>query len=249
MSSGIKYIDLSHSLTSITQIYPSDPEFESTPHATHSKDGYSVQKLSLGTHTGTHIDAPYHFLAEGQTIDKIPLDHFVGEVMVIDLSGSDSFQVEEGAGSSTKLKARQRITWENLESHAQLMQPGCIVLINTGWSKAYYQTPAYLDHPYLAPKVASQLLAHGIRVVGVDTLNPDETPSSETGAECVDGFGFHDIFLGAGGLIAENITNLEELVVAQKRLPDEKWIVNLVPLNLTGADGSPIRAFAYNLPK
>lgn len=245
MPSTIKYIDLSHSLTSTTQIYPSDPVFQSIPHATHSKDGYSVQKLSLGTHTGTHIDAPYHFLAEGETIDRIPLDRFVGEVIVIDLSDGDSSQSKGGG----RLQERQRITWENLESHAHLMQPGRIVLINTGWSKAHYQTPVYYDHPYLAPEVATQLLAHGIRVVGVDTLNPDETPSSTSGVECADGFGFHEIFLGAGGLIAENVTNLEELITTQKTLPDDKWIVNLVPLNLTGADGSPVRAFAYNQSK
>ncbi|KAH9479731.1 Kynurenine formamidase [Psilocybe cubensis] len=235
-----QYIDLSHSLTSTTQIYPSDPEFQTLPHATHSKDGYAVQKLSLGTHTGTHIDAPYHFLAEGETIDKIPLDRFVGEAIVVDLSG------EESSHGKPQLHERQRITWESFETHTHLMHPGGIVLINTGWSKAHYQTSRYYDHPYFAPDVATQLLARGVRVVGVDTLNPDETPQSSSNSECPDGFGFHEIFLGAGGLIAENITNLEELIAAQKTSSDDKWIVNLVPLNLTGADGSPVRAFAYN---
>jgi len=245
MSFRTKYIDLSHPLTSSTQIYPSDPEFSCIPHAMHTKDGYCVHKLSMGTHTGTHIDAPYHFFADGRTVDKIPLKDFIGQAVVIDLSHGLISQDADDTQTSRTLKERDRITWEDLQPFSQGIHAGCILLINTGWSKAHYQTPTYFNHPYLVPDVASELLTRGIRVVGVDTLNPDETPSS--GVEGNDGFGFHEIFLDAGGIIAENLTNLEELIEAQKDSAEEKWIINLVPLNLAGADGSPVRAFAYNL--
>lgn len=242
MTSTTKFIDLSHSLSPETQIYPSDPEFTITPHAIHGKDGYCVHKLSLGTHTGTHIDAPYHFFAEGKTIDQIPLSQFVGEAVVIDLSPGLPSQT-----LTTGLQERDRVTWKDLEHHAEFMKPGSIVLINTGWSKAHYRTPKYIDHPYLASEVADELLSRGVRVVGVDTLNPDETPPSPE-VECPGGFKFHEQFLGGGGLITENVTNLEELIEAQRSTPSQKWIVNLMPLNLAGADGSPVRAFAYNIP-
>jgi len=238
MSFARRYIDLSHSLDSATVIYPGDPEYSMTPHASHMKDGYSVHRLSLGTHTGTHIDAPYHFFADEKTVEKIPIDDLIGPALVIDLSGS----IEE-----QPLNERERITWDHLRPYTHLMQPGCILLINTGWSKLHYKTPKYRDHPYIAPGVASELLEKGIRVVGVDTLSPDETPSSSSDHETADGFGFHEKFLGGGGLIAENVTNLEKLIEAQKSSQGRSWIVNLVPLKVVGGDGSPVRAFAYNL--
>jgi kynurenine formamidase len=225
------FIDLSHLLDSQTQIYPSDPTFSMSLHATHAPDGYSVHQLSFGTHTGTHIDAPYHFLASGATIEALPLSTFVGEALVIDISGAG-------------LQKREKITWAQLAEYAPQIANHRIVLINTGWSKAHYQSPAYLEHPYLAPDVATELLTLGVRLVGTDTLNPDETPAVGE-AEGAHGFGFHERFLGAGGIIAENLTNLEELSKAQRN--GERWVVNLVPLRLVGADGSPVRAFAYKV--
>ena len=103
--------------------------------------------------------------------------------------------------------------------------------------------PAYFAHPYLLPEVADALLARGVSLVGTDTLSPDETPAE--GAEGAHAFKFHEIFLGSGGVIAENLTNLEALIAAQRS--GGWWIVNLVPLRLDGADGSPVRAFAHNL--
>ena len=230
------FIDLSLPLDASTQVYPGDPLFSNTPHASFEKDGYSVRHLSLGTHTGTHIDAPYHFIAEGQTIDKTPLDQLVSEASVVDLS----------QGPVGGLTPRERITWARLEPYIEKssLQPGHILLINTGWSKLYYATDKYLHHPYFAPEVAHQLLSLGVKVVGTDTLSPDETLGSAGG----DGFGFHEAFLGAGGVIAENLTNLEALIEARNRnSPDGVWMVSLVPLRLIGADGSPVRAFAYSI--
>ncbi|KAF9558717.1 putative cyclase [Agrocybe pediades] len=249
MSFGRKYIDLSHSLDAGTVIYPGDPDYYMVAHASHIKDGYSVHKLSLGTHTGTHIDAPYHFFADEDTVEKILIGDLIGPVVVIDLSGLNSqggLLLEEGKDIQP-LNERERITWDYLQPYEHFLLPGRILLINTGWSKLHYKTPKYRDHPYLAPDVASELLTRGIRVVGVDTLNPDETPPSSDAPESADGFGFHEKFLGGGGLIAENVTNLEELIEAQKATPGTTWIVNLVPLKLVGGDGSPVRAFAYNL--
>ena len=196
----------------------------------------------MGTHTGTHVDAPYHFFKEGRKVDEIPLGEFVGEVVVIDLSGG----LETKDSNKRLLQERQRIAWDDMEPFAGGIRPGHLVLINTGWSKAHYGSTKYFNHPYFAPDVASELLSRGVRLVGVDTLNPDETPASE-GEETKDGFGFHEAFLGAGGIIAENLTKLEGLTEAQgASLPGEKWIGSLVPINLAGADGSPVRAYAYS---
>ncbi|KAF9463586.1 putative cyclase [Collybia nuda] len=224
MDGKASLLDLSHKLDSNVQIYPGDPAFSCSPFATVSKDGYSVHAVSLGTHTGTHIDAPSHFFADGKTIDQIPLSSLMGPLVKIDLTKSG-------------LEERQVITWEDhiaLTPAAAEIRVGVILLIQTGWA-AYWGTPKYFHHPFLSRDAAQRILDKGVKVVGFDTLNPDETPFEGVGGE--QGFGTHEVILGAGGVIAENLTGLE-------RIGDQNMIA-LIPLNLEGCDGSPIRAFAW----
>lgn len=84
-------------------------------------------------------------------------------------------------------------------------------------------------------------------MVGIDVPSPDETPRADGSTKSGDGFGFHESFLGSGGLIVENLANLGELIKAMKK-EEGRWAVSLVPLNLDGLDGSPIRAFAFRIP-
>lgn len=78
-------------------------------------------------------------------------------------------------------------------------------------------------------------------MLGVDTLNPDETPIGSEGTPGV-GFKVHEVVLGSGRVIAENLTNLGALCPAAS--PGKTWIVSLMPLKLQGCDGSPVRAYA-----
>ncbi|KAK7057710.1 putative cyclase [Favolaschia claudopus] len=209
-------VDLSHSLKTGMQVYPGDPTFNCMCVATIQKDGSAVRSLSMGTHTGTHVDAPSHFIVDGKSIDQVPLSTFIGPALVIDL---------------TTKSARQAITWEDLAPHASKMTKGVILLLHTGWSK-HWGTEKYLDHPFLERTAAEQIMATGIKVVGIDALNPDETPLDGNGT-----FGVHEVILGAGGIIAENLTNLH-------CLDGDNYTVQLIPLKIDESDGSPIRAFA-----
>lgn len=164
---------------------------------------------------GTHVDAPYHFFADGKKIHEIPLSTFIGNVLVIDL---------------TSKGAREVITWEDLAPYASKMHEGIIVLLYTNWS-AHWKTPKYYDHPFLAQGI----LASGVRVLGVDMLSPDETRTDGSMGEL--GFATHEVILGAGGVIAENLTNLSAIL-------GKDAVVSLIPLNIRGCDGSPIRAYA-----
>jgi len=170
-------------------------------------------------HTGTHIDAPYHFFTDGNKIDEIPLSTFIGQALVIDL---------------TIKGAREVITWNDLTPHSNKMHEGVIVLLFTGWC-THWGTQKYNDHPFISREAAEGIMATGVRVLGVDTLSPDETIVDGTNGEF--GFSAHKVILGAGGVIAENLTNLEALL-------GKDAIVSLVPLNIQGCDGSPVRAFA-----
>ncbi|KAG6866430.1 hypothetical protein C0991_004715 [Blastosporella zonata] len=214
-------VDLSHKLDSNVQIYPGDPQFTCRPCATIAEEGYSVHSITLGSHTGTHIDAPSHFFPGGATIDQIPLSSLFAPLVLIDLA-------------QRRLQERQMITWEDIKAFAELMRPGVILVVHTGWS-AHWGLPKYFEHPYLAKDAIEKIVERGVRIVGVDTLSPDETEYQGVGG--LHGFGAHEVILGAGGVIAENLTGLDKL--------EGQTHIALVPLNLEGCDGSPVRAFAW----
>lgn len=79
-------VDLTLELSEETPIYPGDPRVEVKRWATIEKDCYYMNALFLGEHSGTHVDAPAHFIAYGETIDQVPLEEFIGRGVVIDVS-------------------------------------------------------------------------------------------------------------------------------------------------------------------
>lgn len=213
-------IDLSHCVDDSTQIYPGDPKFSSCPVLTLDKDGFNVLSISLGTHTGTHVDAPSHSIRDGASITALDLSLFQGPALVIDVRGK---------------KPRGQIVWEDLQPYEPQMGEGKIVVLYTGWSK-YWKTPKYIDHPFLHRTAAEGLMKAGIRTVGMDSMSPDETVHE--GMVSTGTFVAHEIILSMGGVIAENLTNVEAIA-------NGNFTVSMMPLKLTAADGSPVRAVAW----
>jgi kynurenine formamidase len=147
-----------------------------------SGSGWDATRIQLSTHTGTHMDAPSHFIAGARTIEQTPLDVFTGAAQVISLSG---------------LEERQAIEPEDL---------GVItcrrVLVNTGWSDRVDDHDRYFNrYPYLSDDAARYLVEHGVQLVGVDTPSVDYHPPSAV----------HLAVLGSGGVIVENLSNLGQL--------------------------------------
>lgn len=215
---ALRIIDLSHTLgpTGMT-IWPGHPAFSSFKLQTKR----SVTVLSFGSHTGTHIDAPSHFIADGLAIDEVDLQRLFGRAVVVDVRGKG---------------ARERITWEDVKGCEDKLGEGVIVLLCTGWSR-YWGTDTYREHPFLDPDAARRLVERGVRVIGVDTLGPDEMKLD--GEEEAEGVSAHEVILGAGGLIAENLRGVEEVIGM------ERPIVSLLPIKIGGCDGAPIRAIAF----
>ncbi|KAI0710300.1 putative cyclase [Cerioporus squamosus] len=219
------FVDLTHHLNGDTQVYPGDPCYFCSPVLTIPKDGMNVQSISLGSHTGTHIDAPYHFVEEGLTVEQIPLSTFMGNAVVVDV---------------TSKGPKERIEWADISAHEDAirhkatLEHGVFVFLRTGWPQ-YWGTDKYHDHPFLERDAAKKLLELEVKVIGVDSLSPDETRLDGGTPD----FGVHEVVLGAGAILAENLTNLHAIQTGD-------WIVSLAPLKLDGCDGSPVRAFAWS---
>jgi len=216
-----RIVDLSHPINAETQVYPGDPVPKLTPATTIERDGYNVLQVSMGSQSGTHVDAPYHFLADGARIDAMNLSMFFGAATVVDVRG---------------LAPRSTIPWPQLEPSVAQMASGSILVLHTGWSR-HWRTPAYLDHPYLGQDAAEGIVAAGVRTVALDAMSVDETsaPGGEPG-----NYAAHDVLLGAGGAIVENLTNLDAVDFDQP-------LLSVLPIRLADADGAPVRAVALQL--
>lgn len=217
-----RIVDLSVPLDDDTPVYPGDPRAHLAVHSTVARDGFNLLAVSMGSQTGTHVDAPFHVDDDGARIDGMDLRLFVGPAVVVDAA---SWAGEAG------LAPRQRIGWEPFAAVADRLAPGVIVLLRTGWD-VHWGTPAYADHPYLDPHACERLLATGVRTLLLDALNPDPTPDVALPV--------HHLVAAAGGVIGENLRGLDQVT-----WPDP--FVSVLPLRLRDADGAPVRAVAMDL--
>ena len=180
--------DLSHPIDDRMPVYPGDPEVHLSAALTLDRDGVAVTEARMGSHTGTHVDAPSHTVAGGRSMAEVGLEELVGEALVLRVLGLGDGEVYD---------------WGLLEQSGPLPEAlPAIVIIDTGWAR-WFRDERRTRHPALAPGAARELLRRGMRVLAVDTLSPDPTGG--------DGFPVHEAVLGADRLIVENLCGLDEL--------------------------------------
>lgn len=150
---------------------------------------WQISTLHLGSHSGTHLDAPSHYIASGRSIDTFAPDRFIAPGIVVDARG---YAADTPIGAAV------------LDGYD--LQPGMIAVIRTGW-EAFWQNARYFQHPYLSVDLAYALVERRISLVAIDALNVDSTPGSGASA--------HAVLLGADLLIAENLCHLDALVCGQ----------------------------------
>jgi kynurenine formamidase len=181
--------DLSRALETGMQTYPGDPAVSVTDHAEFDADGYRVTALSMGSHTGTHVDAPSHTVADGETLGAYPVETFRFDAHLAD--------VRRGARAPIRVADLPAATGADL------------LVLRTGWDD-HWGTDRALDHPYLTAAAADWCVDHGYHVA-TDALNVDPTPGPNAAADEPSGFPAHAALLGAGRLIYENLRGLDRL--------------------------------------
>src|SRR5689334_5270981 len=137
-------------------VYPGNPEIRIEPQQAIAQGGSSnVSSLSIGSHTGTHVDAPKHFFDDGAGVDALPLDVLMGPAVLID------FPPTVMAVTEADLRTKE------LKGHTR-------VLIRTRNSSFIRDKPFHKDYTYLAPDGAAYLVSLGVRLVGVDYLSVEQ---------------------------------------------------------------------------
>ncbi|MDA0567342.1 cyclase family protein [Streptomonospora sp. S1-112] len=215
---ALRVVDLSRSIGPDTQPYPGDDPPVLEEAAVLAEHGYTSTRVHMGSHNGTHADAPFHFLADGPRLEELPLELFVCPAVVVDVTGRPD---------------RSPITAADLAPWAARLGPGTAVLVRTGWA-AHYGTDRYFDHPYLDGSAARLLTGAGVRTVGLDAPSPDPTPRP---GDPEPDWAAHLAVLGAGGTVVENLCRLEEVNFADP-------LFCALPIRLASGDGAPVRAVA-----
>jgi arylformamidase len=208
-----KAVDLTHELHNGMPIYPGDPSPSFVSYATLEKDGVNLTELTLGSHTGTHIDAPRHFILNGIGIDKIPPSKLVGEAYVADLS-------KKPIGSGITAQDLRKSLEERVEEDD-------IVAIYTGCSERWDDESIRRNYTYLAGDAAEYLVSKEVRAVGIDFLSVEKFQAQDPLA--------HKILLGNGIFIIESLSR------TIKQFVGKRILMICMPIKLQNGDGAPSR--------
>jgi kynurenine formamidase len=214
----MRLIDLSHPIEAGMITYPGLPGPAVSDHLSResSKQTYAagttfqIGRLEMVANTGTYVDAPFHRFEAGLDIGSLPLDRFA------DLPGL----LVDATGCGRALGA---------DLLAPLAFWGRAVLVRTGWD-AHWRTSRYGEgHPYLTSDAAQALVDWGAALVGIDSLNIDDTKDFERPV--------HTLLLAAGIPIVEHLTNLGAI-------PPGRFRFTAVPAPVRGMGSFPVRAYA-----
>jgi kynurenine formamidase len=215
----MRFVDLSHTITHGLVTYKGLPapiicdylsREDSRAFYAHGTE-FQIGKIEMVSNTGTYVDCPFHRYADGKDTSQVELDRFAelpGIVVRADYRVSQA--VDADAFRDRELRGRA-------------------VLVHTGWD-ANWNTERYFEgHPYLTEAAALYLRDCGVRLVGIDAMNIDDTSGRSRPV--------HSTLLAAEILIAEHLCNLAAL-------PDEGFTFTAVPPKLQGVGTFPVRAFA-----
>lgn len=181
----ISVIDLSHTIQLGMPVYPGTPTPRVVSVCTHNLHGFAEQELSITTHIGTHIDAPFHMLKEGKTLIDFSPDKFLGTAFKIcyNKEGEDLI--------------------ERIESKMANYGTPEFILLSSGWSENWGNKKYFMNFPLPNNDTINHIAGLKIKGLGIDTPSIDKVGA--------DVFRNHKCILGKEIIIIENLTNLQKL--------------------------------------
>jgi kynurenine formamidase len=228
-----RVVDMTYAINGKLPAWPGDDKtFEAQVVATPEKDGYLARSFWMLEHYGTHMDAPAHFPPGKFTLDQIPVAHFFGPAVVIDV------REETTKDPDYRLSTVRVEKWE--AAHGRIPS-GAIVMMRTGWASRWPDQARYrnmdangvMHFPGFSVESAKLLVARGAVGLGIDTLSIDYGASKD--------FEVHHVDLPAGLYNLENLANLDQL-------PEAGAFLIAAPIKLEGGSGGPVRVFALLPP-
>ena len=214
-----KYIDLSHTIEHGLVTYKGLPaplvcdylSRENSKNIYEEGTEFQIGKIEMVTNTGTYLDCPFHRFENGKDLSQIEIESFTDlEAIVVSVPFEDTLAISE-------------TFFENLDIKNKA------VLVHTGWAR-YWNSDAYFEnHPYLTAGAADFLKSSGVKLVGIDSHNIDNTLKNSRPV--------HTILLGAEILIVEHLCNLH-------LLPKQDFLFSAIPPKFKGVGTFPVRAMA-----
>ena len=210
----MKIVDLTLGITSDMITFPGYPMPNFIEWSKFDIQGYISEVMFLSTHTGTHMDAPFHFNPNGQTIDQVEVNRYIcnNAILIRIQKNANEMITSDDIIRNSKYEIKEKDT----------------VVFSTGWEKQIKQKDNYIrNNPGLSKGAAEYLVEKKINAVGIDC------PSIDIGIDS--GLIAHKTLLSNEILVIENLCNLYEFT-------NGKFTLLVTPLKLAGASGSPIRA-------
>jgi len=224
-------IDLSNPIDEDVPIWPTFDRLRCEQTHWAARDGATMERVEMASHTGTHVDAPLHFVPEGKTLDDYPVEKFMGEGVAVDLAPKEP---------------ESPITVEELERFESEIEPGDVVMLHLGWDEYHGRTEEYLfEFPYLTGEAARYLADLGPKAVGTDGASvggwvdevPAHGPATDVGPD-----ESHLPLLENDIIPIEELRNLDRVLDGDRT---RRAFFCYPPLNFHGTSGGPVRAFAF----
>ena len=210
----LKFIDLTLPISEKIPTFPGSPQPIFIQWENIKDDGYNLELLFLSSHTGTHLDAPYHFLEKGKKIHEISLKRLIINAILVKI----------------RKRGDQPITKTDIQKfekkHGKIPNESTVIFW-TNWQKMIKNDSYFVKNPGLSVTAAKYLISKKTNLVGIDS------PSIDLGKE--KRFLVHHLFAKNDVLIVENLANLD-------KIKSWKFQLAVLPMKLKNATGAPVRA-------
>lgn len=224
-------IDLSNPIDNGIPVWPSFPPIDLKHESLAARDGFTMEKVTMRTHTATHIDSPRHFIPEGRTLDEFPVSKFMGEGVVLDLTD---------VGNSAAISV------DDIAQYEDDIEAGDVVMLHTGWDQYYGTTDEWMfEFPHLSGEASEYLANLEAKAVGIDTPSVggwyDEVPGHDASTD-IHPADSHLPLLEDDIIPIEELRNLDSV---RGDAETRRAYFFYPPLNFQDTSGSSVRAFAF----